>query len=682
MITEKRPAHLLQYLVRVKEATIYQLIDHFQLTKRQIYYDLEKINHWLARNELPEIDYKRKNRLVIPEEVLQLTRNSTGTAGNRFFIFTQEERVQALYIFLFIRREPISSVHLTQLLQVSKNTMMNDVKKANEALRPFLVSVHYTRQQGYHLIGSEFDKRVPVMHYLSSFLQKPYGREMLQYIFKTSGADCCGKDAEKAVERISKECNLQFVEERLNEFIHFLILYSRRVAEGKIVRFHQKEMEAFKQNPLKHAAEKLMDELHMPKHETELCYVMIQLLGLSFGSHSADDPLFQLCEQLVLNFESRACVTFSRRDEVAESLYRHMKPAYFRMKYRIPIHNPLLTKIKKEHKELYTIVQKLMQPFESLLNILIPEEEIGFITIHFWAMLEEPSQMKSFKKTAVVICPSGVSSSLMVKHQLESLFSEICVEKTLSLQEFTPELFDQYDAVFSTIELKTERRYYMAGPLMTPAEKSRLVNEVYRHLFGVKQREILTDEFLQLLKKYVHIIDEKGLRESLKQIAFFEKVTESRGKRPVLNELLTEKTIQMAERTESWEEAIRLAAKPLLDQELIKEHYIDAMIDNVKTLGPYMIIGPEIAIPHARPEMGVNHVGMSLLKLKEPVYFLNNEQYPVKLLFCIAAIDHTTHLKALSQLTRLLSKKDNQELLKETESLAQVRSVIKAYSTN
>ncbi|MDI3410124.1 helix-turn-helix domain-containing protein [Bacillus sonorensis] len=169
MITEKRPAHLLQYLVRVKEATIYQLIDHFQLTKRQIYYDLEKINHWLAGNELPEIDYKRKNRLVIPEEVLQLTRNSTGTAGNRFFIFTQEERVQALYIFLFIRREPISSVHLTQLLQVSKNTVMNDVKKANGALRPFLVSVHYTRQQGYHLIGSEFDKRVPVMHYLSSF---------------------------------------------------------------------------------------------------------------------------------------------------------------------------------------------------------------------------------------------------------------------------------------------------------------------------------------------------------------------------------------------------------------------------------------------------------------------------------------------------------------------------------
>ncbi|MED1738851.1 BglG family transcription antiterminator [Bacillus swezeyi] len=681
MITEKRPANLLQYLVRVKEATMHQLIDHFQLTKRQIYYDFEKINHWLAGNKLPQIEYKRKNTVVVPEEVLQLTRNRTGADGKYSFIFTQEERIKALYIFLFIRREPISSAHLTQLLQVSKNTVMNDVKKANEALHPFLVAVGYTRHQGYHLKGSEFDKRVPVMHYLSSFLRKPYGKKMLRYILKTSGASGGTEGIKTAIDSISEEFHLQFVEERLNEFIHFLKLYSLRVAEGKVIQLHQEEKEMLKQNPLRFAAEKLLEKLYIPTYETEVCYVMIQILGLSFGSRSADDPLFQMCEKLVLEFESRACITFSKRNEVAESLYRHIKPAYFRMKYRIPIHNPLLNKIKKDHKELYTIVQKLVQPLESCLNIPIPEEEIGFITIHFCAMLEKPIQTNSFKKTAVVICPGGVSSSLMVKRQLESLFSEICVEKTLSLQEYTPELFDQYDAVFSTIELKTERHYYIAEPLMTPAEKSRLVNEVYQNLFGIKQREILTEEFIELLNKHVRIIDEKGLRDSLKDIVFLQKATEIRRKRPVLKELLTDETIQMADQITGWEEAIKKAAKPLLDKEVIQEEYTDAMIDNVKTMGPYMIIGPEIAIPHARPEMGVNKVGMSLLKLKKPVYFLDDKQYPVKLLFCIAAVDQTTHLKALSQLTRLLSNKDNQNVLKETESMERVRDLIKAYSS-
>ncbi|MGO0174751.1 PTS sugar transporter subunit IIA [Bacillus licheniformis] len=150
----------------------------------------------------------------------------------------------------------------------------------------------------------------------------------------------------------------------------------------------------------------------------------------------------------------------------------------------------------------------------------------------------------------------------------------------------------------------------------------------------------------------------------------------------MLKDLLTDETIQMADQIKGWEEAIQTAAKPLLDKEVILKEYTDAMIDNVKTMGPYMIIGPEIAIPHARPEKGVQKVGMSLLKLKEPVYFLDDEQYPVRLLFCIAAVDHTTHLKALSQLTRLLSNKENQDSLKETESLEHIKRLIEAYSSN
>lgn len=116
------------------------------------------------------------------------------------------------------------------------------MKKANETLAPFLVAIRYTRQRGYHLIGSEFDKRVPVMHHLSYFLQKPYGKEILHYILKVSGScDHTQQETKRAVELVSKEYRIQLVEERLNEFVYFLMMYSIRVAEGKIVRFHQEE---------------------------------------------------------------------------------------------------------------------------------------------------------------------------------------------------------------------------------------------------------------------------------------------------------------------------------------------------------------------------------------------------------------------------------------------------------
>jgi mannitol/fructose-specific phosphotransferase system IIA component (Ntr-type) len=104
------------------------------------------------------------------------------------------------------------------------------------------------------------------------------------------------------------------------------------------------------------------------------------------------------------------------------------------------------------------------------------------------------------------------------------------------------------------------------------------------------------------------------------------------------------------------------------------------MIENIKTLGPYVVIGPEVAIPHARPESGVNKVGMSFLKLNTPVHFLDNENYPVRLLFCIAAIDNATHLKALSQLTKLLSNSENLDLLKEDDSTENILELFKQYS--
>ena len=37
------------------------------------------------------------------------------------------------------------------------------------------------------------------------------------------------------------------------------------------------------------------------------------------------------------------------------------------------------------------------------------------------------------------------------------------------------------------------------------------------------------------------------------------------------------------------------------------------MIESVHEFGPYIVIAPEIAIAHARPDHNVNEVGLSLL---------------------------------------------------------------------
>ncbi|MEK4818434.1 PTS sugar transporter subunit IIA [Priestia sp. FSL R5-0680] len=104
------------------------------------------------------------------------------------------------------------------------------------------------------------------------------------------------------------------------------------------------------------------------------------------------------------------------------------------------------------------------------------------------------------------------------------------------------------------------------------------------------------------------------------------------------------------------------------------------MIKSVEELGPYIVIAPKVALPHARPEQGVNRVGMSMLRLKEPVYFSTKKQHGAQLIIVLAATDNETHLKALSQLSMMLSENDNIDKLIAMKTKQEMLALIEAYS--
>lgn len=125
----------------------------------------------------------------------------------------------------------------------------------------------------------------------------------------------------------------------------------------------------------------------------------------------------------------------------------------------------------------------------------------------------------------------------------------------------------------------------------------------------------------------------------------------------------------------SWEESIRTASKPLIEKAYITSEYIQAMIENVKVNGSYIVIVPEIAMPHATTDKGVNKTSMSFLKLNEPILFPENRE--VKLLFVLAAEDNTTHLELLSDLSSILIEEELKEKLKAAESEEEIVQLIK-----
>ena len=139
---------------------------------------------------------------------------------------------------------------------------------------------------------------------------------------------------------------------------------------------------------------------------------------------------------------------------------------------------------------------------------------------------------------------------------------------------------------------------------------------------------------------------------------------------------LIEDRVYFKDQMNSWEDAIKTAANPLLEEGFIKSEYIDAMIENVNQNGAYMIIVPGFAMPHARPECGAVKTGMSVLHLEEPVVFPDDQG--VKVLLVLAAADANVHLDAMADLAEILIDDDKMEQLFQAKEVQQ----IKKYLTN
>lgn len=133
--------------------------------------------------------------------------------------------------------------------------------------------------------------------------------------------------------------------------------------------------------------------------------------------------------------------------------------------------------------------------------------------------------------------------------------------------------------------------------------------------------------------------------------------------------------IQFVDSVKTWEEGLRLSAQPLLEKGIITGEYVDAIVENVHTNGNYIIILPEIAMPHARKEYGALKTGISFLSLKTPTYF--PEQTPVSLFFTLSADTDDGHLELLSDLAELLMDETVVEQLKLATTNEDVINILK-----
>lgn len=144
----------------------------------------------------------------------------------------------------------------------------------------------------------------------------------------------------------------------------------------------------------------------------------------------------------------------------------------------------------------------------------------------------------------------------------------------------------------------------------------------------------------------------------------------------MLSELLDEGLIKLGVEASDWEDAVRKSASPLVELGMATQGYVDDIVRGVNVLGPYIVIAPRVALPHARPESGALKPALGVVTLSRPVAFGSEDNDPVSFLFPLSATDNDSHLGALQALVELLRKPGFLARLEEASSPADVVRIV------
>ncbi len=130
--------------------------------------------------------------------------------------------------------------------------------------------------------------------------------------------------------------------------------------------------------------------------------------------------------------------------------------------------------------------------------------------------------------------------------------------------------------------------------------------------------------------------------------------------------------------SDAWEDAVKTTTSYLEKKGYVTANYAEAIIQSTYDNGPYYVLCPGVAMPHARPEAGVLKTGLGIHIFPTAIEF-GSDLGPANILLTLAATDPDTHIEVIQALSEMLVDEENIARLTAATSKNEVLDIIKAY---
>ncbi len=682
----KRQLELIEEL-KCKKHTLQSLAEKYSVSQRTIRNDINKINEWIYEQKKEPLLLQAGGSISVPEGFSNIVKSDP---NEDFYTYklSKEERKMVAAVLLINSVGYITLSTIAETLYVSRATIISDLNEIKKFISEGGLTVYSHPNKGLSVEGKESDKR--------------------EFLFRLSafeGKDKTGKTSAVNVEAGSKNIIRKIIREQEQAHRLFLsdssflriqkyigIMLSRNLQGEYIEKQIPNESDKFffAQDIMKYITQYFeihttMDEIHYLSRLLSSCrYVKKQNFDI------ASVQIQMLTRQFIHNVSELLESSLENDYDFFESLSNHLESMYASSSANFPS-NEALEEIIEENKTVQEAVISSIPLLEQYGKRCLSNNEIMYITIHVCAALERKKNSE-IAFHVVVSCHAGIGTSQLLMERLKKHFNFHIVD-IVSSHEAPYVSSDKADLIISTVPLSgCLVDHIVVSPILTDEDYIRVGNKIdalrnSRNLPSrIESTTLTATGLIERLQPIVYKVVPneattlmKLLKKEIRQYFRQTKEAEEEIFAPALHHLLTSQYIQLDVFCRDWKDAIRASALPLLQNYMIEERYIEAMIRNVEENGPYIVLSPGFAVPHEGLEMGSVQVGMNLIRLLNPVEFGADELDPVEFVCCLSAVDHKTHLRALFNLVNMLSSTTFKVALRQAKNSDEAAEIIEKY---
>ena len=323
--------------------------------------------------------------------------------------------------------KPENTVKLEELadsMYISVSTVKNDLKEVKSILKKYNISVVSKHKQGIAIQASEDD--------ITSFI-----------------LDICSKK--------DNELNLKdFLSEKVSNNIFNL--------KNIILNMLGREHLVLSDTEFKNLCSIIFIKLsrsNQDESEFIQAYIKDYIIQreLIMNDDKNKEKIIRAIKKFCKNLKIATSIDLSQ-DEIFETcLYNHINSIYKKMKLGINQYGVLPIDIRIKYPYAYELGKIAKKTIEEELGLKLDDEEISNIAVHVGGAIErsEHNQKKKVFKV-IIVCVSGIGTSMLVKNKLEYLF-----EGKIEIVKIIPAYLIDYinvmevDFIISTVDIKCER---------------------------------------------------------------------------------------------------------------------------------------------------------------------------------------------------------------------------------